>query len=298
MRQTEICHSLTVPPFRRPYNDPVWESLWPPFHFNCRTTVRAIYDEAEIEDAGGPNKFYSQGTPDYKPDKGFGAYPVDKTDKWWDLTDAMRDRATLYDLDKEFEEAKEKLVEPQKDSTNKTNGFIIDEEKVAETLHKVEMTIKDIEDHEEAYVIGLDGKIIRHIKGIEHEVNVPPELTKGNIVTHNHPSGGCALSIGDVKDYIKNDGYGIRAVTSDGRYVYLRKGEGKLNKELVNDFEKEVPSGTKLILKGGEQAMRKYGPKATNYQRFREAENIVNKWLFDNAHKYGYIYTQGGIISG
>jgi len=110
MRQTETCHALTVPPFRRPYGDPVWESLWPPFHFNCRTTVRGIYDESEIEDAGGPDKFYSQGTPEYKPDKGFGAYPVDKTDKWWDLTDAMRERAKEYGLEVDFMEAKEALV--------------------------------------------------------------------------------------------------------------------------------------------------------------------------------------------
>ena len=110
MRQTETCHALTVPPFRRPYGDPVWESLWPPFHFNCRTTVRAIYDESEIEEAGGPDKFYSQGTPDYKPDKGFGTYPVDKTDTWWDLTDAMRERAKEYGLEAEFLEAKDLLI--------------------------------------------------------------------------------------------------------------------------------------------------------------------------------------------
>jgi SPP1 gp7 family putative phage head morphogenesis protein len=110
-RQTEICHSLTVPPFRKPYDDPVWEHLWPPFHFNCRTTVRAIYDESEIEDAGGPDKFYTQGTPDYTPDKGFGTYPLDKSDAWWDLTDAMKARTDEYGLAKEFEDAKEKLVE-------------------------------------------------------------------------------------------------------------------------------------------------------------------------------------------
>ena len=110
MRQTETCHALTVPPFRRPYGDPVWQSLWPPFHFNCRTTVRAIYDESEIEEAGGPDKFYSQGTPDYQPDKGFGAYPVDKTDTWWDLTDAMRARAKKYGLEAEFLEAKDLLI--------------------------------------------------------------------------------------------------------------------------------------------------------------------------------------------
>jgi len=113
LRQTELCHSLTVPPFRRPYGDSAWEQLWPPFHFNCRTTVRAIYDESEIEDAGGPDNFYTQGAPDYTPDKGFGTYPLDKTDTWWDLTDAMKDRADEYGLDVEFMQAREKLIGPE-----------------------------------------------------------------------------------------------------------------------------------------------------------------------------------------
>ena len=117
-RQTEICHSLTVPPFRKPYDDPVWEHLWPPFHFNCRTTVRAIYDESEIEDAGGPDKFYTHGAPDYTPDKGFGAYPLDKSDKWWNLTSAMEVRAEEYGLELEFMEARKKLIEPENTSPN------------------------------------------------------------------------------------------------------------------------------------------------------------------------------------
>ena len=112
-RQTEICHSLTAPPFRRPYGDPVWDHLWPPFHFNCRTTIRAIYDESEIEEAGGPDKFYTKGAPDYKPAEGFGTYPIDKSDAWWDLTDAMRERAEDYGLINEFEQAKEKLVDQE-----------------------------------------------------------------------------------------------------------------------------------------------------------------------------------------
>jgi len=110
-RQTELCHSLTVPPFRRPYGDPVWDTMWPPFHFNCRTTIRGIYDESEIDDAGGPENFYSQGKPDYKPAEGFGRYPLEKSDTWWNLTDAMRDRAQEYGLGKEFEQAKEKLID-------------------------------------------------------------------------------------------------------------------------------------------------------------------------------------------
>ena len=114
-RQTELCHSLTVPPFRRPYDDPVWDTLWPPFHFNCRTTIRGIYDESEIEDTGGEEKFYSKSNPDYKPAEGFGKYPIDKSDTWWNLTDSMQERAQEYGLINEFEQAKEKLIEETKE---------------------------------------------------------------------------------------------------------------------------------------------------------------------------------------
>ena len=109
-RQTEACRSLTTPPFRRPYGDPAWDALWPPFHFNCRTTIRGIYDRAEIDEAGGPDQFYTKGDPDYKPEKGFGTYPAGKSDAWWDLTDAMKARAEEYGLINEFEQAKDNLI--------------------------------------------------------------------------------------------------------------------------------------------------------------------------------------------
>jgi len=38
---------------------------------------------------------------------------VDKTGSWWDLTDAMRERAKIYGLLDEFEEAKNLLLRPQ-----------------------------------------------------------------------------------------------------------------------------------------------------------------------------------------
>jgi len=126
-RQTETCHSLTVPPFRRPYNDPVWDTMWPPFHFNCRTTIRGIYDQSEIDDAGGEDKFYSRSNPDYKPAEGFGKYPIDKSDSWWDLTDAMQDRAQEFGLEVEFMAAHNSLIEPE-------NNRVIDS--VEETTRK------------------------------------------------------------------------------------------------------------------------------------------------------------------
>jgi hypothetical protein len=104
-RQTEFCRSVTDPPLRLPYNDPYWETHWPPFHFNCRTTVRAIYDESEL-----PDDFPA--APDAAPAKGFGKYPLgDNADKWWDDLPDMKRRAEGYGVLREFTEAKKALVE-------------------------------------------------------------------------------------------------------------------------------------------------------------------------------------------
>jgi hypothetical protein len=100
MRQSEICRTLTQPPFIRPYNDPVWRTLWPPFHFCCRTYVHGIYDTSELEAFGGPEQAYKQGNY-AAPDKGFGGYPLGK-ESYWRLTPEMIKRAQDYGIDGEI----------------------------------------------------------------------------------------------------------------------------------------------------------------------------------------------------
>jgi hypothetical protein len=111
LRQTEICRRLTQPPFIRPYSDPVWKRLWPPFHFSCRTYVRGIYDTAEFAAYGGAEKAYAQGNY-AAPAKGFGAYPLDK-ESYWRLTPEMTDRAREYGIDGEIAAAAIRLGMPQ-----------------------------------------------------------------------------------------------------------------------------------------------------------------------------------------
>lgn len=106
-RQTETCRTLTQPPFIRPYGDPVWKKLWPPFHFSCRTYVRGIYDGAELEGMGGEEAAYKQGTY-AEPEEGFGAYPLDK-ESYWRLTPEMEKRAREYGIDGEIAAAAIKL---------------------------------------------------------------------------------------------------------------------------------------------------------------------------------------------
>jgi hypothetical protein len=100
MRQSEICRTLTQPPFIRPYNDPVWKTLWPPFHFCCRTYMHGIYDTSELDAWGGPEQAFRQGSY-AAPDKGFGGYPLDK-ESYWRLTPEMLERAREYGIDGEI----------------------------------------------------------------------------------------------------------------------------------------------------------------------------------------------------
>jgi len=315
-RQTETCHSLTSPPFRRPYDDPVWDTMWPPFHFNCRTTVRAIYDQSEIDDAGGEEKFYSKSNPDYKPAEGFGKYPIEKSDSWWDLTDAMRDRAQEYGLTNEFEQAKEKLIEQESENENnlvnnlpdETNGIIIDEEKIAETLKEAESSIM-FKEHEEAVVISPDGRIVYKAVGGDHEVGVPAQHAKNNIVTHNHPTyihskAGTTFTVteGDIDTLIKDDLFRLRAVTRDGYYVQLEKiGTDHLDKNLADAMREAGldQNDKRLMDMVWDRARKEYSPEdfrnGGRSMLMKVEFELINEWLKENAYKYGYIFTQGRI---
>lgn len=105
MRQTEICRSLTQPPVRKMYDDPFWKTHWPPFHFGCRTTIRAIYDPAELEEEP-----ITADVPEEKPAQGFGTYPI-TSGNWWRELASMTKRAKKYGIQKEIETAKKLLVD-------------------------------------------------------------------------------------------------------------------------------------------------------------------------------------------
>ena len=105
-RQTDVCHSLSG--IVRPYGDPFWQSHFPPLHFNCRSTIRAIYDEAELpEEWSGLDEAES-------PAKGFGSYPLD-SDNWWKELDSQVRQAKQFGVQGEIEAAKVALgVDEQK----------------------------------------------------------------------------------------------------------------------------------------------------------------------------------------
>jgi hypothetical protein len=176
-----------------------------------------------------------------------------------------------------------------------TNQFI-QGDNLSETLHNVETKIKDLSNREDGVIIDRNGRIIHVERGGEHSVNPPAALIKDNIFTHNHPSGGAALSFDDIQSIINDDGFAVRAVTSDGRFVDFRKGSGALDKGIIDAMKNErFNSNAQLFLKAQRKAWEIHGRNATNQQVFTVAENLINEWLIDNAHKFGYVFTQGRI---
>lgn len=104
-RQTELCKSLTQPPVRRLYGDKFWKKFWPPLHFNCRTTVRAIYDPQELEEQ--PITGIPADAEKHKS-QGWGSYPLD-SDKWWEELPSMKKRAQAYGVQGMIERARKAL---------------------------------------------------------------------------------------------------------------------------------------------------------------------------------------------
>ncbi len=100
-----------------PVNHPFWQKYgYPPYHFNCRTSIHAVYNDETgkipygATSAGGlnvsnpPLNYFDN----FKPQQGFGGNPLD-TGNWWDLTEGQRKLAKKYGLLKKVEETRKKI---------------------------------------------------------------------------------------------------------------------------------------------------------------------------------------------
>ncbi len=79
---------------------PASHSFWktygfPPYHFNCRTSFRAVYDYEIGKEITIVNPSMKSLRKGFKPAKGFGGNPLEK-ESFWRLTPAMVRRATQY----------------------------------------------------------------------------------------------------------------------------------------------------------------------------------------------------------
>ncbi|MCQ2586411.1 MAG: minor capsid protein [Treponema sp.] len=109
-RQTETCSSLsgTI----RPYDDPFWETHTPPMHFNCRSTLRGIYDEAELPGKWSPVADAEEAA------KGFGSWPTENN-SWWEELASQTKAAKYYGVQGEIEAAREILIKNLESKTEK-----------------------------------------------------------------------------------------------------------------------------------------------------------------------------------
>ncbi len=77
-----------------------WKTVgFPPYHFNCRTSFRAVYNYELNE---GNIKLIENENIRFKPDTGFGGNPLEK-ESFWKLTPEMIKRAKKYGIIKDIE---------------------------------------------------------------------------------------------------------------------------------------------------------------------------------------------------
>jgi hypothetical protein len=169
---------------------------------------------------------------------------------------------------------------------------MINEEKASETLRNVELSLATIQGREDGVVVGRDGSVLLYQRGTVNKVSVDGRLIKDNIFTHVHHNGMCNLSATDVVSFIVDGGYETRVVTSDRRFVSLKRGDGVINTSLGEDML-TVCNNKKFFERVIMKTMEKYGNTSDFYLINKELENMMNEWLSNNAVKYGYIFTQG-----
>lgn len=92
-RQTSICASRTGTIL--PYTDPFWETNWPPLHYNCRSTIRSIYQEEAdaigLDVKGLQKTGASEEAATALPAGGFGKNPI-MDNEFWAPTSAQQER--------------------------------------------------------------------------------------------------------------------------------------------------------------------------------------------------------------
>ena len=151
---------------------------------------------------------------------------------------------------------------------------------------------------EKLTILSKNGKVLQELDGGENYVDAGEyrDLMKNAIITHNHPTDD-NFSSGDIKEFIDSDIYEIRASTSKEVYS-LKKGTGKLNKNIKDDYKKEDMNAWNYANKKLEEKIKNktlgYKPSEQparfNVDRQRLKAEYKHEWFKKNARKYGYIY--------
>ena len=79
-------------------NHTFWSTYgFPPYHFNCRTTFRAVYDYEKGHGMEIANISMPKIKRKFRPQAGFGRNPIEK-ESFWKITPAMIARADKYGI--------------------------------------------------------------------------------------------------------------------------------------------------------------------------------------------------------
>lgn len=174
-RQTDTCSSLSG--VIRPYDDPFWEGHTPPLHFNCRSTLRGIYDESEL-----PEKWSNVGDVE-KAAKGFGSWPTEN-DSWWGELASQTRAAKYYGVQGEIEAAKEILFNIQNKRHGGSHGGILDktseeQEKYAKQAYEEIRNKNELSDIEKVSI--SSGLKKEDIKKVRDHIFIKKHLLDGKL---------------------------------------------------------------------------------------------------------------------
>lgn len=99
LRTSTICKPLIG--LVLPGNHPFWKSNWPPFHYNCRTTVRRVekHEIGKTIQVENPSMAFLR--KKFKPMSGFGKDPVDNG-TWWMMHQSQVKRGIINGIITEF----------------------------------------------------------------------------------------------------------------------------------------------------------------------------------------------------
>ena len=135
-RTSDICRQYAGKRFILPYDHPFWQTHWPPFHFNCRTTIRAIYDESELPENWSNPKDIEDAN------NGFGVYPL-SNDSWWEELSSQVARAKEYGLQGEILGAKTVLSIEKHETKSETTSETISAQPAPKTIEEWENRIRE-----------------------------------------------------------------------------------------------------------------------------------------------------------
>lgn len=164
---------------------------------------------------------------------------------------------------------------------------------INKTLESVESEKTGL-DYEVGTIVDLEGNVIKSFDGKENSVEVPTELLKGNIFTHNHPNGSC-FSVEDLKSFTSSGLFELRASVGSGKFYSLRLTDTKADLEkLTSDYRasasiRKATEKIKADFKSGKITKE----KAQDFNTILEYQsNLGDEFLQENAKDYGCIYVR------